>query len=304
MNLRLLLVAFLCLALPYLGTAQAPTSWCLPGAEWKYGYAEFSWSGALLVRYTGDTLVGGQTGQVLRRSITRLPFPEPDGAYTLPTIITRVAGDTVLFWHNGRFVPLYCFGAQPGASWTTYATYPTGVCPQYPVQVTVDSVGTQLVGGRLLRWQAVRVSGSHVFWQRRIYEGIGNLGSLQPGGSLCGGTDPGYIGPLLSFRATGFPAVSTKAAGLVVLATAEARAGQGSFTAYPTPTAGQLTVQVPSAMQRAGSLTLRDLAGRRVWQQPVPANQKIDLGCLPKGLYLLILESQDCRPLSCRIVVQ
>ncbi|RZK45936.1 MAG: hypothetical protein EOO59_20125, partial [Hymenobacter sp.] len=163
MTFRLLLAAFL-FCLPALSRAQA--AWCPAGAEWQYGYADMNESGFLTTRYAADTTVGGKAAQVLRRTTTTTaynppgnPYPPIPGAHTspLPTIITRTNGDSVLFWTGGRYVPLYCFGAQPGQSWTTYATYPTGVCAQYPVQVTVDSVGTQLLGGRLVRWQAVHI---------------------------------------------------------------------------------------------------------------------------------------------------
>jgi hypothetical protein len=284
--------------------AQTTAIWCLPGATWEYSYFDMSSRGVLTVRYANDTIVGGQVAQVLRRTLRgaiQIPVPMPLPPVELPLIITRVVGNDVSFWYNGQFVPLYRFGAQPGSSWTTYATHPYGVCPQYPVQVVVDSVGQRTVNGRVLRWQAVHSIGNVANWRGRIYEGIGSLISLQPYGGGCPNTDPGYIYPLLSFRATGFPAVGGP--GLTVLATADARAEQAGFLAYPNPTTGSLIVQVPATM-RVGFLRLHDLAGRLIRQQPVPVSGQVTLGGLSPGTYLLNVESANGAVLSRRVVVQ
>lgn len=312
MPLRLLLAVFL-FCLPALSWAQ--TAWCPTGAEWQYGYADMNESGTVTMRYAADTIVGGKTAQVLRRSATTAgymipgnPYPPIGGAHTwrLPTIITRTNGDSVLFWFGGRYVPLYCFGAQPGQSWTTYATYPTGVCGQYPVQIIVDSVGTQLLGGQLVHWQAVHVASNSASasWGRRIYAGIGNVRNLQPAGGICGGTDPGSILNLRSFKAPGQPTLGSGGGGLTVLATATAQARQAGFVAYPMPTTGLLTVQLPAGLPTASTLALHDLTGRLLRQQPVPASGQLDLRGLPAGVYLLTLASPGQPLLSQQVVLQ
>lgn len=295
-----LLLGFLLVLLPRLGASQ--TSWCPPSAEWQYRYSALSFSGTATMRYVRDTIVGGRRGQVLRRSYRSATTT------ALPTIITRTHGDSVSFWNNGQFVLLYRFGARPGESWTTYAAHASAACPQFPVQLTVDTVGTQNLGGRSWRWLAVHITnGSRSYPWGRVYEGIGGVADFQPTASMCGGTDPDYVGPLQIFRAPGLPTLGTTAGGfsiLRVLATAEARARQGGFAAYPNPTNGRVTLQVPPAMQKAGRLALRDLAGRCVRQMAVPTNQEIDVSGLPNGIYLLTVESAGFAPLSQRLAVQ
>lgn len=303
MKTRLLLFLISSLLAVRPSFAQTSAWWCPPGATWEYSYTDFSIRGTLTVRYANDTIVAGQPAQVLRRVVRAVQYQSPGPTvvppFALPSIITRVVGNDVSFWYNGQFVPLYQFGALPGTSWTTYATYPNGVCPQSTVQVVVDSVGQRMVNGRVLRWQAIHAAGTS--WRGRLYEGIGSLVSLQPDGAGCPNTDPAYINPLISFRATGFPAVGGPT--LTVLANAETQAAQAGFTAYPNPVTGLLTVQLPPAMH-AATLTLRDLSGRRVWQQPSPANGLVNLSALPTGSYWLTAESLGQAPLTRRVVLQ
>jgi hypothetical protein len=307
MKIRLLLPLVGGLLLARTSVAQT-TSWCSPGAEWKYSFTvAFSPDRATVtMRYAGDTIVGGQSAQLLRRSVTMVSGSNTFPPSPLSTIITRTAGSNVSFWYNGQFVPLYQFGAQPGATWTTYATTPYTVCAQAPVQVTVDSVGTQMIGGRLVRWQAIhtdRAANNVPYsWRSRIYEGIGSLTSLQPQGGLCGGTDPDIIGGLLSFRAPGWPVVGAGSSQLV-LANAEAQAQQAGFAAYPNPTTGRMTLELPTTF-KAATLAVRDLTGRQLLAQPAPATGQLDLSSLPKGLYFLTLTSAGQPALSRRVVVQ
>jgi hypothetical protein len=293
MKLRLLLLAAvggLLAAQP--GHAQTATAWCPPGATWQYNVLALGGTSQVTLRYLGDTLVGGHQAQRLRYNDS-----------SMPTKYVRVSNDSVYSWHDGRYILLYRFDARPGDSWQTYAGHAYDICPQMPVTLTVDSVGTQVMGGRAVRWLTVRVGASTQAGGGRIYEGIGGISGWHPYVPGCGGTDPDYL-YLRSFQATGWPTVGTGTTGqLQVLATAEARATRAGFGAYPNPTAGLLTLET-AAPPATAQVTVRDLTGRQLRRQALPASRQFDLRGLPGGTYLLTLESAGQPVLTRRITVQ
>jgi hypothetical protein len=293
MKLRLLLLAAAAgLLISQASHAQTTTAWCPPGATWQYNVLALGGTSQVTLRYAGDTLLGGHQAQ-------RLRYSDP----TMPTKYVRVSNDSLYSWHDGRYILLYRFDARPGDSWQTYAGHAYDICPQMPVTLTVDNVGTQVIGGRSLRWLSVRVSMPSQGGALRIYDGIGSISGWHPYSPGCGGTDPDYL-YLRSFQAPGWPAVGAGTTGeLQVLATAEARAAQAGFTAYPNPTAGLLTLQSATPLA-AARVTLRDLTGRQLRQQPVPASGQLDLRGLPGGTYLLTLDSPGQAARTRRITLQ
>lgn len=59
---------------------------------------------------------------------------------------------------------------------------------------------------------------------------------------------------------------------------------------YPDPTAGKLTVRLQQALQQNSDLSIADITGRIVWQQPVANGQKniaLDVTKLPAGRYFI-----------------
>jgi hypothetical protein len=81
------------------------------------------------------------------------------------------------------------------------------------------------------------------------------------------------------------------------------RATAAGFSAYPNPSAGRLTLQLPTNLQPEAQLRLLDLSGRVLRRLPVPATRQLDLRDLPAGTYTLLLE-QPGRPSLARRVVR
>jgi len=313
------LLLSLLLSLSLLAAAQAqspnPAIWCPPGATWTYGWAWWSESGTLTVRYARDTVAAGQPAQLLTRSLLVHDQSIPASPYYtvhMPSVVTRTVADRVEVLANGQFYTLYNFAAQLGGSWLTPRVVPAGPCPAEVVQVTVDSVGARQVGGRTLRWFRAHLTtpaGAPVpgSWRGRTYEHLGNVGQyLQPQSPTCGGTDPGYMGSLTGFKATGLPAISYNAGTGALLGTAQARAAAASFAAYPNPSTGLFTLELPAAFASGATLRLLDLSGRGLRQLPVPASRQLDLRGLPTGSYtlLLLLLVPGQAPLAQRLAVE
>ncbi len=301
-------------AAPVAHAQSAPsTSWCPPGATWTYGWSWWQESGTVTVRYARDTVVAGQPAQVLTRSRLAHDSATPGSpSYTTPmsSVLTRAVGDRVDVWANGQFYPLYDFAARPGAGWLTPRVVPSGPCPAELVQVTVDSVGTQQVAGRTLRWLRVHLSAPAGTsgpvigqWRGRLYEQLGSMDYLQPQSPTCAGTDPGYIAGFGKFQATGWPAIGY-GNGALVLATALARATAAGFGVYPTPSAGLCTLALPAKLAADASLQVLTLTGQLIRRLPVPASRQLDVRGLPAGTYTLLLAGTGQPTLAQRLVVE
>ena|GEM_PF-2959915 len=298
------------LVLPARAQSANPAIWCPPGAAWTYPYALFSERGTVTVSYTGNAVMAGQPVQVLARTLNTVVYGGPNptpSTRSLPPVYTRVVGDRVEVLAYGQFYTLYDFGAPVGSTWQTPLVVPYGPCPQASGlgTVRVDSVGTQRIGGRTFRWfrphlMAPAGAPYQGYWPGRIYEQLGSVGAyMQPQSPICAGTDPGYMGALSEYRATGQSTIAVQS-GTIVLATAESRASAAGFTAYPSPGAGLLTLELPAAVSPRSQLRLLDLSGRELRRLPVA--RQIDLGGLPAGTYTLLLEQPGQAVLVRRVV--
>jgi len=65
-----------------------------------------------------------------------------------------------------------------------------------------------------------------------------------------------------------------------------------SFNVFPNPTLGQLTIETASP-EKIQSIVFFDLQGREVYRLQRMRQQTIDISILPKGLYLMRLETTD-----------
>lgn len=310
------LLLSLLLALPLAVQAQSSNAgmWCPPGATWTYGFTWWSEQGTVTVRYARDTVVAGQPAQVLTRQLTTVffPGPTPGANRYLSPIITRTVANRVEVWANGQFYTLYDFAAPPGSTWATPLVIPWGTCPPAMgiVQIVVDSVGTRMLGGQVLRWFRPRVVNPGVntrgYWSGRVYEQLGSLQYMQPQSTACPATDPGDMGPFQSFRAIGWPTIGYNASTGTLLRSTQARAEAAGFIVYPNPSAGasSLTVALPPGTNPASQLSLLDLAGRVVRRQPALSGQVLNVRGLTAGIYTLRLDTPGAASLVRRVVLE
>jgi hypothetical protein len=315
------LLLSLLLTLPLMLRAQSanPAVWCPAGATWTYGYALFTERGTVTVRYSSDVMIAGQSAQVLQRTLSTYYYfgpgqTAPGTTSSLPDVVTRVVGNRVEVQAYGQFYTLYDFGAPVGSTWLTPLVIPSGPCPQTSGigTVHVDSVGTQQVNGRTLRWFRARLTAPAGatylgYWPGRIYEQLGNVATyMQPQAPGCPYTDPGYIGPLTTFQATGWRTISYNSANGTLLGSTQARADAAGFSIYPNPSAGAvgLKITLPAGTGLAAQLRLLDLAGRVVLRQQALGGQVLDVRGLAAGIYSLELSTPGAASLRCRVVLE
>lgn len=104
-------------------TAQASAqSWCPPGAEWTYSFANQQAMGITRAWYAGDTLLGGYTAQRIDQTIVAYqgnpPFGQPF-TQQLQAQHTRMEDGVVHLWNSGAnsYDTLIWFDAVPGDRW-------------------------------------------------------------------------------------------------------------------------------------------------------------------------------------------
>ncbi|RTQ48928.1 T9SS type A sorting domain-containing protein [Hymenobacter gummosus] len=278
--------------------------WCPPGAVWQYMhmFADLSTPGPVFtpvrVSYAGDTIIGGQSCQVLQMvyaSSTRIW-----------RLYTRADADRVWLYAGGQFYKMYDFSARPGDTWLYQGGMAAGYFCPAPTRLTVDSVGQQLIGGQQRRWFTL----ANQPRLGRIYEGVGSLRQdFTPMRGACAPADP--VTALLA-QCYGTAAQP----GLIVMgtmlscqaqptATHEARAEAAGFAVYPTVGSGTVTVKLPAGYARA-TVSVFSPAGQLVEQVAAAAatETRLQLRHLPRGLYLLRVQQPGQPPLTQRLVLQ
>lgn len=291
--------------------ATAQTSgrglWCPPGALWQHIVVSGGWGLPIQIlqlrtEYAGDTLIMGQSCQRLRVTYA--------GTTTVEHFYTRADADRVWLYVDGQFYKMFDFSARPGATWFYKGTRPT-VYLCTPIELVVDSVGQQFIGGQQRRWFVAHYQ-QGPFIQRlgRVYEGVGAVrGYLTPITNACRPADPLYDFQALCYGTVAQPGliVMSPQANCSALPTATAgpqREAPG-FAVYPTISSGVVTVRWPAAYARA-TVHVFNLAGQLVRQQPLAAAAEtvLQLGQLPRGLYSVSVQQAGQPPLSRRIVLQ
>jgi hypothetical protein len=303
------------------GSASAQALWSAPGATWTYSYALFFVSGDLTQTYAGPVTVAGQTALRFTRQLQTKDRMMPNSTVQtqfLPDLVLRADADRLYVLANDQqFYTLYNFAAQVGDSWLAPASEPNQICAGTQVRLQVDSVGTATVGGVARRWLRLRTQtlpgqqpSLNYAWSSRVYEGLGPSASyLLPSGIFgCGGSDPGSIGGLLCYRASGQPTYygsSAQQCSAIITATNEQQALRLGFEVYPNPSQGELNLRLPATAGPGATVEIHDLTGRCVLRTAAPAGGKLDVRQLPKGLYALSLHLPGhATPATRRIVLQ
>lgn len=315
--MRCFLFFLLAAWLPFSARSQSanPAMWCPPGATWVYAYSQTypAASGIITLRYVRDTTVLGLPAQLITsvRSYSSVANAQPPFSTHVreASLVTRAVGDRVEVLHANMFRTLYDFAALPGASWITPALH---CAPTLVVQVVVDSVGSQALGGRALRWLRVHLNSTAGVrmadrWYGRIYEQVGSAGAyMLPGAAQsCLNFEPPGMGPLLTYSASNQPPLRYNyLASALVLGQTAARAEAAGFAVFPNPSAGPLTVRLPAATAPGARLQLLDMVGRCVWQSTVPGNNQLDFSNVTGGCYALRLQRAGQPDLVQRVVLR
>lgn len=233
------------------------------GAKWYY--TQYSATGPEIgytyIESLRDTVIDG----VECREIGGSPSP---CAWTAQYVYD--SNDSVFFWHPQReeFCLLYDFGAQVGDRWTIYhisSSFGSGQIDSSIVQI--DSVGTEIIDGHVLRRLDVsQLNPTQDYWIAggRVIERIGNLIYLFPAYGACDPL-PGnlrcYQDSVVNYRQGEYQCDE-------VISSIDERV-ESTLSIYPNPTSDYVTIELAEADMRDLNVQLIDQNGRIVPPQPL-----------------------------------
>ena len=277
------------------GSAQ---SWFPEGATWQHEY----WNVGAFIGFTrmvvdGDTIVGGEQAQVLRRERVAafvLPPHNWDVETRFPIIVQESDG-LVNVWEGGRnrFAVLYNMNALPDEQWTMPVLYDWNVCDTTSFVQVVDT-GTMVVDDVSLRWLAVERH--YIFdgeeWNvfaDTVIERIGFTTGYFAPHDACNAMVDGDEG--LELRCYTDDEISYKLiqpwSCETLLAVPDRTGPNARLTVWPNP--GGDALHLDRAGHRLSSLELRDALGRTVLERTsLLNNNPIDVSSLAPGTYVVL----------------
>jgi len=164
---------FLFVLLPFLASSQ---SWIPESSVWHYDYWNIGEVGFNKIEYTGDTIIGGHSCQIIVDT-QFVFFQAPNGTTILasknqfPTNYTYNNNDSVFYYQDNNFWLLYNFAADIGDIWLL-SDDTTGGCAE--TYIIVTDVGNKTINGSNKRWIDIETNiGGKYYFKGRAIEGMG-----------------------------------------------------------------------------------------------------------------------------------
>ncbi|MCW3086037.1 MAG: hypothetical protein JWP12_3403 [Bacteroidetes bacterium] len=306
---KILLILFAFILTGTLAIAQS-ASWVNPGATWNYQWWTNSSAGNDKIQYTHDTVIGGQSCQVLKTTRYFYGVTGPGSpisfwySQVLPNQYTYANGDTVFYrTSSGNFHVLYNFGAVTGDTWDLGVDTNSLYCSRSIIKV--DSTFSLLVGVHTHRVlythdsssasEGLNVIGDLTRRRPKIVENIGSMEYLFPAIRNCDSTVVvDYYMFSFSCFSDGFNDYSVVAPGECEnpfhVGIAEHESGV-AFTLYPNPAENNITVSVANSYGL--KVNIYNALGEMVFSEiPKDATFNIDIGRFNSGIYLISIEDK------------
>lgn len=151
-------------------------SWCDPGANWKYDQMSFGVEGYLEIQYTGDTIIDGQTSNILDKHSYVYDFISSEFEdYDMGKEYTYESSNVVYIRSNNTWDTLYNFDAGIGDSWKMPKRPLSTSCNSTNI-FTVTSTGNTSINGLSLKYLVLEFSTPSGYIDT-IIEKIGFTGS-------------------------------------------------------------------------------------------------------------------------------
>ena len=256
-----------------------------PGAEWYYEIENEN--GSITYQYmyqAGDTVVGDEPSHILVK-INTLYDKDLHQDVTHEYVYER---DGKVYWWNKtleEFTVLYDFGAHEGDTWVTKVGTETLI-------MHVNSVETVEYEGKTYRM--LHVSDADDYFSGDIVCGIGHLTSFFPerlmdngDGLRVEGLRCYWIEDELVFKPgdEDCDAIYSEVHGVEEDGPST---GSGTFTVYPNPTNGVLTIHHSEFRIHHSEFQIANLMGQTVLSGNINAeNQQIDVSSLSQGMYFI-----------------
>ncbi len=304
-------ISLLVIFMVVFASSKAQTNWCPAGATWYYDYNAFFTTGYYKIQYTGDTVINSITCKKLSKTIYSYSAGNTklDTTY-LKNEYTYADANKVYVFRLNNFYTLYDFSANVGDTIIIAGTNKyTSSCDSVGA-VKVDSVGTMTINGQSLRYISVNPTATSKWgWKCRIVEKIGAILNFANGSAFsylfpnkldyCGLAVDEYPegGSLRCYQDNIFGSYSsgTSASCNYIATGINELTGLSSFSVYPNPTTGSLTLTL-SKGEGIGAVKIYNVLGECVlYQQLITNNQQLtlDVSSLPAGIYFVQLKTEN-----------
>lgn len=293
-QIRLTTIIFL-LSITSLG-AQV---WCPPGATWQFDFFQFSAEGYVEVKYVGDSVVGGKTCKVLRKTEYYYDWvPQKYGSWIIGREYTYLDSNIVYIWRLGKFWKLYDFGALVGESWIIPGPYGGSQFCDSTGSVGVDSISTITIDTFNLNYlrispndtnmQGVRLGGT-------LVERIGCITGYMFPERYCIPHDGEEAGNFRCYTDSlfGLYQVSSNPCDFII-GIDQSILKQSAVQLYPNPTSDFITIEIDAPLIGSYELKLYSLLGQEVMNIKLEQLKiKIDISVLDQGIYFLKIENEQ-----------
>jgi hypothetical protein len=274
------LLLSLLLSFSFLAQAQ---NWCPPGAEWAYKTQCPELNGHASLWYEKDTIVGMQP---CKKIVGYESYLGSINSYVI-NIYTFERNDTVFFYDNSSFWPIYFFNASLGDT-LLFENQNDPVCDTV-LSMLVDSVAIVSVNGENLRYYRAHYIGNNPpnleTFSMQVMEKYGALDNhLLPLIVCDGAADPCYY-TLGCYNDSIFNLDSTISCRYFYSKVEDTKLNV-EFTLYPNPATNQLNISIEG--QAIAKYQILDFTGAMVISNQADNSElSIDVSQLAQGMYLL-----------------
>ena len=262
-------------------------TWCDAGASWKYSHFNFAIEGYTEINYIGDTVINGQSVQLLDKHINAYDFISSQYIdIDLGEEFTYESNGVVYLWYNNDWDTLYNFNADIGESWRMAKQPFLNACDSNST-LTVTATGNKLINGITLKYLVVDFNFPFGY-SDTIVEKIGFISSYMLPYDICDGAlDAHEGGAFRCYQDNNFstykPHFSEDCDFIVGI---EENTIERDIVLVPNPAASH--IEIMGDLSGNIECILTDINGK-LWAV-IKENNKIDVSHLPKGLYILTVQ--------------
>jgi hypothetical protein len=313
MKKKLLPIYFICfICLPQISSnAQQDTTWASSGATWVYNKISMTTISKFKMTYEKDTTINNQSVKQIKTSnLTKLMpqsyFFESSFGYEY----FYQSNDTVYWFKNGNFEPLYIFSDQVGTQWKVdKQSWETYYCDTTIISdsVRIKNVRDTLIDGQWLTILALE-SMDNRFGIGDLYRNIGAAFSPFPemrfdscmiiDGAVGNISDLvcyyDSIRGLVSFNP--FEDCNT----LLTVNTKQVTPTISSINLSPNPANDVLNIEVE--IEDNWQVRIIDFSGKLVLQNHQLTSNQLNINYLPKGIYLVFLSNEKGERLTSKFL--
>lgn len=280
-----LLTILLCVPLLVFGQ-----SWCPPGAHWSYSLSTFGGGGFAHYMYEKDTVIDGTNcKKLLGYSEIQSTVPGPPFAQ-----FTYESNDTVFFFLDGIFKPVYYFNAALGD--TIEVPLLNQPCGDM-LKIVVDSVSTLQVQGHNLRYYRATYDDSTTSpTSIHVVERFGTINEGMIPKAFCEGFGSTFMQTLGCYQDNTIseyqvtPGITCEY--YFPTGIAENAALAASITLLPNPATASLSINTGNNSIKQYEVV--NIEGRVLITGTLETrNILIDVSAFPTGIYLVKLQLQD-----------